>query len=58
MTEAEFGKELKSLHGGYVLYGEEDYLKYSYSKEARKHILDDTFAEWKKMMIPRLSNRL
>ena len=27
-------------------------------KEARKHILDDTFAEWKKMMIPRLSNRL
>ncbi|MBQ5826237.1 MAG: tRNA guanosine(34) transglycosylase Tgt, partial [Bacteroidaceae bacterium] len=27
-------------------------------KEARKHILDDTFAEWKKMMIPRLSHRL
>ncbi len=27
-------------------------------KEARKNILDDTFAEWKKMMIPRLSHRL
>jgi len=27
-------------------------------KEARKHILDNTFADWKKIMIPRLSNRL
>lgn len=27
-------------------------------KEARKHILDGTFATWKDMMIPKLSNRL
>jgi queuine tRNA-ribosyltransferase len=27
-------------------------------KEARKHILADTFTEWKAMMIPKLSNRL
>ena len=51
MTEAEFGKELKSLHGGYVLYGEEDYLKYSYSKEARKHILDGMFDEFNHIVI-------
>ncbi len=27
-------------------------------KEARKHILDGTFATWKDMMVPKLSNRL
>ena len=46
MTEAEFRQELKSLNGGYVLYGDEDYLKFSYSKEARKNVLDGMFDEF------------
>ena len=51
MTEAEFRQELKSLSGGYVLYGEEDYLKFSYSKEARKHVLDGMFDEFNHIVI-------
>ena len=51
MTEAEFKQELKSLNGGYVLYGDEDYLKYSYSKEAKKHILDGMFDEFNHIVI-------
>lgn len=51
MTEAEFAKELKNLHGGYVLYGDEDYLKYSYSKEARKYVLDGVFDEFNHIVI-------
>ncbi len=51
MTEAEFKQELKSLHGGYVLYGDEDYLKFSYSREARKYILDGMFDEFNHIVI-------
>lgn len=51
MTESEFAKELKSLSGGYVLYGDEDYLKYSYSKEARKYVLDGMFDEFNHIVI-------
>ena len=51
MTEAEFRQELKSLNGGYVLYGEEDYLKFSYSKEARKHVLDGMFDDFNHIVI-------
>ena len=46
MTEADFRQELKSLSGGYLLYGEEDYLKFSYSKEARKYVLDGMFDDF------------
>ena len=51
MTEAEFRQELKSLNGGYVLYGDEDYLKFSYSKEARKNVLDGMFDEFNHIVI-------
>ena len=51
MTEAEFRAELKSLNGGYLLYGEEDYLKFSYSKEARKYVLDGMFDEFNHIVI-------
>lgn len=51
MTEAEFRQELKSLQGGYVLFGDEDYLKYSYSREARKYVLDGMFDEFNHIVI-------
>ena len=51
MTEADFRQELKSLSGGYLLYGEEDYLKFSYSKEARKNVLDGMFDEFNHIVI-------
>ncbi len=51
MTEAEFRQELKTLNGGYLLYGDEDYLKFSYSKEARKHVLDGMFDEFNHIVI-------
>lgn len=51
MTEAEFRAELKSLNGGYVLFGEEDYLKFSYSKEVRKNVLDGMFDEFNHIII-------
>lgn len=46
MTEAEFRAELNSLGGGYLLYGDEDYLKFSYSKEVKKRVLDGTFDDF------------
>ena len=51
MTETEFRAELKNLSGGYVLFGEEDYLKFSYSKEVRKNVLDGTFDEFNHIVI-------
>lgn len=51
MTETEFRAELKSLNGGYVLYGDEDYLKFSYSKEVRKNVLDGMFDEFNHIVI-------
>lgn len=51
MTEAEFRQELKSLHGGYLFYGDEDYLKLSYSKEVKKKVLDGAFDEFNHVVI-------
>lgn len=51
MTEAEFGKELKALYGGYVFYGDEDYLKFSYLKEVRKNVLDGMFDDFNHVVI-------
>lgn len=51
MTEAEFKSELKSLHGGYVFYGAEDYLKLGYLKEARKAVLDGMFDDFNHIVI-------
>ena len=51
MTEAEFKAELKSLNGGYLFFGGEDYLKYSYSKMVQKAILDGTFDEFNHIII-------
>ena len=51
MTEAEFSKALKSLSGGYVFYGDEDYLKFSYLKEVRKNVLDGMFDEFNHIII-------
>lgn len=51
MTEAEFKQELKCLNGGYLLYGEEDYLKYNYSKQVRSAVLDGTFDEFNHIVI-------
>ncbi len=51
MTEAEFRTELKSLFGGYLLFGGEDYLKYTYSKEVAKRILDGTFDEFNHIIL-------
>lgn len=51
MTETEFRAELKSLNGGYVFFGEEDYLKFSYSKEVRKNVLDGMFDEFNHIVI-------
>ncbi|MBQ8393404.1 MAG: DNA polymerase III subunit delta [Clostridia bacterium] len=51
MTENEFKQELKSLSGGYLFHGEEDYLKYSYSKEVRNLILDGSFDEFNHIVL-------
>lgn len=51
MTEAEFNKELKTLYGGYVFYGDEDYLKFSYIKQVRKNVLDGMFDEFNHIVI-------
>lgn len=51
MTEAEFKAELKALNGGYLFFGGEDYLKYSYSKMVQKTILDGTFDEFNHIVI-------
>ena len=51
MTESEFKTELKNLHGGYLFFGGEDYLKYMYSKEAQKQILDGNFDEFNHIIL-------
>lgn len=51
MTEAEFRQELKSPHGGYLFYGDEDYLKLSYAKEVKKKVLDGAFDEFNHIVI-------
>ena len=51
MTEAEFKHELKCLKGGYLLYGDEDYLKFSYSREAKKQVLDGMLDEFNHIVI-------
>ncbi|MBO5286924.1 MAG: DNA polymerase III subunit delta [Clostridia bacterium] len=51
MTETEFKAELKSLHGGYLFFGGEDYLKYSYSKEVEKRVLDGSFDDFNHIVI-------
>ena len=51
MTEAEFRGELKCLKGGYVLFGKEDYLKFSYTKEIQKNVLDGMFDEFNHIII-------
>lgn len=51
MTEAEFKEELKHPSGGYLFFGDEDYLKYSYSREIQKNVLDGTFDEFNHIII-------
>ncbi len=51
MTEAEFKEELKNPCGGYLFFGGEDYLKYTYSKEVRKSVLDGTFDDFNHIII-------
>ncbi len=51
MTEAEFKAELKNLRYGYLFFGGEDYLKYVYSKEVAKQILDGTFDEFNHIIL-------
>ena len=51
MTESEFRAELKSLSGGYLFFGGEDYLKYTYSKEVYKKVLDGTFDEFNHVIL-------
>ncbi len=51
MTEAEFKAEIKSLAGGYLFYGGEDYLKYNYSKEVARRILDGSFDEFNHIIL-------
>jgi DNA polymerase-3 subunit delta len=51
MTEAEFKNELKRLNGGYLFFGTEDYLKYSYSKEVQKVLLDGSFDEFNHLVL-------
>ena len=51
MTEAEFKNELKRLNGGYLFFGTEDYLKYSYSKEVQKNVLDGEFDDFNHVII-------
>lgn len=51
MTEAEFKEELKNPSGGYLFFGGEDYLKYTYSKEVRKNVLDGSFDDFNHIII-------
>lgn len=52
MTEAEFSKELKSgLFGGYVFFGNEDYLKLSYMRQVKSLVLDGMFDEFNHIVI-------
>lgn len=51
MTEAEFKNELKRLNGGYLFFGTEDYLKYSYSKEVQKSVLDGQFDDFNHIIL-------
>lgn len=51
MTEAEFKAELSHLHGGYLFFGGEDYLKYRYSCDVRKNVLDGTFDDFNHIVI-------
>ena len=51
MTESEFKGELKALHGGYLFFGGEDYLKYTYSREVKKAVLDGSFDEFNHIVI-------
>ncbi|MBQ8546163.1 MAG: DNA polymerase III subunit delta [Clostridia bacterium] len=51
MTESEFKAELKNLHGGYLFFGGEDYLKYMYSKEVEKQVLDGNFDEFNHIIL-------
>ena len=51
MTEAEFKAELKSLSGGYLFFGGEDYLKFMYSKMVQNQILDGTFDEFNHIIL-------
>lgn len=51
MTETEFREELKNLNGGYLFFGGEDYLKYTYSKEVQKNVLDGTFDDFNHIVI-------
>ncbi len=51
MTEAEFKAELKSLNGGYLLLGGEDYLKHTYSKMVQKQLLDGNFDEFNHIIL-------
>lgn len=51
MTESEFRAELKALNGGYLFFGGEDYLKYTYSKEVAKRVLDGTFDEFNHIIL-------
>ena len=44
MTETEFKNEIKKgLAGGYLFYGDEDFLKYNYAIQAKNSILDGVF---------------
>lgn len=51
MTETEFKGELLHLHGGYLFFGGEDYLKYTYSREVCKNVLDGTFDDFNHIVI-------
>ncbi len=52
MTETEFSKELKSgLFGGYVFFGNEDYLKLSYLRQVKGIVLDGMFDEFNHIVI-------
>ena len=51
MTEAEFKTELKAPTGGYLLFGGEDYLKYNYSRQIAKRVLDGTFDEFNHIIL-------
>ena len=47
MTETEFKNEIKKgLSGGYLFYGDEDFLKYNYAIQAKNSILDGVFDEF------------
>lgn len=51
MTELEFRNELKNLSGGYLFFGDEDYLKFSYAREAKKNTLDGSFDDFNHVVI-------